>query len=101
MQRKPTKEIQIGKTAIGRNNSIAIKAVTTQGDAGFGKCQTVAQIRRLEEGVGCGDRPRRAVLTGEDAEALKEIKSKSKFLWSPTSIFRLPPALSWHFGSRR
>ena len=55
---------------------------------------TVAQIRRLEE-VGC-EIVRVAVLNREDAEALKVIKSKSKFLWSPTSI-SITASHCWHW----
>ena len=74
MQRKPTKEIKIGKTAIGGNNSIAIQSMTNTRTRDLET--TVAQIRRLEE-VGC-EIVRVAVLNREDAEALKEIKKQIK-----------------------
>lgn len=74
MQRKPTKEIKIGKTAIGGNNSIAIQSMTNTRTRDLET--TVAQIRRLEE-VGC-EIVRVAVLNREDAEALKVIKKQIK-----------------------
>lgn len=74
MQRKPTKEIKIGKTAIGGNNSIAIQSMTNTRTRDLET--TVAQICRLEE-VGC-EIVRVAVLNREDAEALKEIKKQIK-----------------------
>ena len=74
IQRRKTRQISIGPTKIGEDASISVQSMTKTDTRDIRR--TILQIRRLEE-VGC-EIVRVAIIDGEAARAIAEIKKKIK-----------------------
>lgn len=75
--RKKTNKVRVGDVFIGGDSAITVQSMTNTKTSDIKA--TASQIKSLEE-AGC-DIVRVAVPDIEAAMAIKEIKSKFKFLW--------------------